>query len=109
MVEQCRVSGNYACYATRVNSIDIAHLLVIAGYIITAIWAARILYVNHMNQTRRLIARLVLVAATVWAVYLWLTLEFTLRSSLIDFLSQLAHVPVIAAFLVVMQTVRAER
>ena len=88
------------------NGIDIAHLTIIAGYIVTAIWAAHILYVNHMNQTRRLIARIVFVASATWATYLWLTLELALASSLVDYLSQLAHVPVIAAFLIVMQTVR---
>lgn len=80
--------------------------LTLAGYVLVVAWAIRILVVNHINRQRRLISWVTLGAASVWVAYFAL---FVLYGGEPDKWMLFCQAPTVAAFLLVMQTVRLGR
>lgn len=83
--------------------------LIIAGYSTVLIWSIWVIISNHLNPTRRLVARFTAIAALVWVVFYATIAQQWITGDAAVLWSRMAHVPTIAILLLVIQTVQQLR
>ena len=81
--------------------------LITTGYALVVLWSLWVLYSNHLNPTRRTMARITGFAATVWVIFYIGVAAHWFNGDAAVYWSRFAHVPTIAALLLVIQNVQS--